>query len=186
VIPVSHAPQPATPATAVDRPHPRPQREARRAPPPPRDAGAVAARPPAPVDAGAAPPPPAPADAAPPARSEADVRLAKARVAFVRGDLDAALTELEAARGLRENAAVHAGFAEVYGRKGNRLRALWHWQRAVSLSPADAGIRVRFAETLAAAGETEDACNMVRSALALKPRHTRGLALMTRLECSMR
>jgi Tfp pilus assembly protein PilF len=117
---------------------------------------------------------------------QATVSLLKARVALIRGDLEGALRELEAARRLRENAAVHVGFAEVYTRQGNTLRALAHWQKAVNLSPRDATLRVRFAEALARAGEVEEACAAVRAALALKPQHVRGMALHGRLGCAER
>jgi serine/threonine-protein kinase len=161
------------------------------APPRPPQQDAAPAPPPPPSPPPPSPPPPPPvaaADAGTPGASvvEADLHLLRARVASIRGDFERALLELEAARRLRENAAVHAGFAEVYTRQGNRLRALAHWQKAVKLGPNDAGLRVRFGEALAAAGEIDEGCAQVRAALALRPRLARALALNARLQCQYR
>jgi serine/threonine-protein kinase len=188
----TRAPAPAAkaaPAVASTGPK-KPPRETTIARAPQRDAGVprvVPPPPPPPPPVRVIPPPPQQDAGVAPGRTPGDdqatVALLKARVALLRGDLEGALRELEAARRLRENAAVHVGFAEVYTRQGNTLRALAHWQKAVNLSPRDATLRVRFAEALARAGEVEEACSAVRAALALRPQHVRGLALQGRLNC---
>jgi hypothetical protein len=189
-VPPAKAAPPAAVAAARKAP-----RETKVAKAPPPDAGvprvvAVAPTPlpPPPVKVAPPPPPPPPQqDAGVPAAGEqATVALLRARVALIRGDFESALRELEAARRLRENAAVHVGFAEVYTRQGNTLRALAHWQKAVNLSPRDATLRVRFGEALGRAGEVDEACSAARTALALKPQHARALALHGRLGCAER
>jgi len=111
--------------------------------------------------------------------------LIRARIALLRGDLETALRELEQVQKFTENAPLHVAFAEVYTRQGNALRALYHWQKAVSLAPHDVALRVRFAEALAKSGEIEESCAQIRAALELRPHHAKALALKERLGCNM-
>ncbi len=70
---------------------------------------------------------------------------------------------------LEQKVDAHKGLAEALLRSGDSPTAVHNLQSAMQLAPADAGLRQRLAESLAASGLHEDALEMYRKILANAP-----------------
>jgi tetratricopeptide (TPR) repeat protein len=102
------------------------------------------------------------------------------------GDLDGAEKLLKAARQKNDSSAVQIALASAAERRGNRLSALAHLERAARLAPRDPGPRARQAALLYRLGHTVDACKSAREAVKLDPEGSRSGAarsILTQARC---
>jgi Flp pilus assembly protein TadD len=99
---------------------------------------------------------------------QVDARIALGGLLLDRGEVDAALAELERALPRRPgNPHLHAYLGAAHGLRGTPGRALTHTRRAVELAPDDGAYRELLAGALHRAGRNEEARSEYRIALAL-------------------
>src|SRR5581483_395901 len=89
------------------------------------------------------------------------------------GDLDGAEAVLKSARADGDSAALQEALAACAEKRGNRLGALAHLERAARLSPKDAEPRGRLAALLFRLGHSSEACKTARVAIQLDPEGAR-------------
>jgi serine/threonine-protein kinase len=85
------------------------------------------------------------------------------------GDLDGAEAVLKNARADGDSAPLQEALAACAEKRGNRLGALAHLERAARLSPKDAEPRSRLAALLFRLGHSSEACKTARVAIQLDP-----------------
>jgi len=104
------------------------------------------------------------------------VRLARARVFFLRGDLEAAEAELRGIlRANRAVASVHGELARVLARRGRTEEALAERRLALLAEPRNAEVLVLSGEALLETGAAAGALADFDAVLAADPRHGRAL-----------
>ena len=105
--------------------------------------------------------------------------LMRAERMLAAGDLESAEKVLNAARAEADSSELQEALATAAERRGNRLGALGHLERAARLAPKDAEPRARLAALLFRFGQTADACKTARVALKLDPEGRRSGAART-------
>jgi Flp pilus assembly protein TadD len=99
--------------------------------------------------------------------------VARAERLMGAGDLDGAEAVLKTAREGGDSAELQEALATCAERRGNRLGALAHLERAARLAPKDAEPRGRLAALLYRLGHSSEACKTARMALQLDPQGPR-------------
>jgi hypothetical protein len=109
------------------------------------------------------------------------VRVSLARDALRRGDVAAALRELERARAIYPTAAAWTATGLAHERSGDERRALEAYDRALALDPANVGALANGARVLRRLGRTEEARERAERALAAAPGNRRVRLLLESL-----